>query len=239
MQVAFFSDVHGNAVGLEAVLREIERESPDEIVCLGDVPLFGPQPVAVVERIRQLDCPVIIGNTDEFALTREDEADKPQAVIDICEWGADQLSPEQLEFVESFEQSVRIQLDDDIALLAYHGSPRSPWEHIRVDASEAFLDEIVELTDATVLVGGHTHDQMHRTYRDVTFLNAGSVGYPTRTAQDGEEYCIPRAEWVLVEAENGSVTIEFRQTPFDLNTFREVTLQSDMPHRKDWLEAWQ
>lgn len=43
MLLAVISDIHGNLPALEAVVAELEREQPDELVCLGDVAL-GPQP---------------------------------------------------------------------------------------------------------------------------------------------------------------------------------------------------
>jgi predicted phosphodiesterase len=41
MRVALISDMHGNAVGLDAVLAELEREPIDQIVALGDVAQGG------------------------------------------------------------------------------------------------------------------------------------------------------------------------------------------------------
>ena len=43
MRVAALADIHGNLPALEAVLREVERESPDLIVFGGDV-VSGPMP---------------------------------------------------------------------------------------------------------------------------------------------------------------------------------------------------
>ena len=37
MKIALLSDIHGNAVALEAVLRDIDAEGVDLIICLGDV----------------------------------------------------------------------------------------------------------------------------------------------------------------------------------------------------------
>jgi predicted phosphodiesterase len=46
MVIALLSDVHGNAVGLEAVLGELEALSPDRVVCLGDVAGWDPSPAS-------------------------------------------------------------------------------------------------------------------------------------------------------------------------------------------------
>lgn len=41
MRVALISDMHGNAIGLDAMLAELEREHVDQIVALGDVAQAG------------------------------------------------------------------------------------------------------------------------------------------------------------------------------------------------------
>lgn len=241
MKVALLSDIHGNAVALDAVLDEIDREEPDEIVCLGDVAQTGPEPVATLDRIRQLGCPVINGNTDEWTITMEepdDKEDKPQEIYDIGGWVADQLSAEHERFIESFEETVEIELNDDVRLLCYHGSPRSPWEHIHVDAAEETLDEIIESMEADILAGGHTHDQMVRRHKDVTFVNAGSVGFPMEQNRAGDEYYPPWAEWTMVTASNGSVSVDLRRTALDVDAVREACRRSDMPHQEMWIDGW-
>ena len=42
MRIAIISDIHGNAVALEAVLNDLKTESIDHIVCLGDTVSDGP-----------------------------------------------------------------------------------------------------------------------------------------------------------------------------------------------------
>lgn len=66
MRIALLSDIHGNLVALERVLQERAQEPIDQVVCLGDVAARGPQPHEVIGRLRQLDCPVILGNTDAW-----------------------------------------------------------------------------------------------------------------------------------------------------------------------------
>jgi len=51
-RVALISDIHGNAVALEAVLADIARRAVDGIVGLGDVAAGGPQPREALARRR-------------------------------------------------------------------------------------------------------------------------------------------------------------------------------------------
>ena len=71
MRVAVISDIHGNAVALDAVLRDLESVKPHRVVNLGDAVQGGPQPAEVVEHLRRLQAPVVMGNADWFLLHGE------------------------------------------------------------------------------------------------------------------------------------------------------------------------
>nr|BBH91349.1 hypothetical protein KTC_61000 [Thermosporothrix sp. COM3] len=90
MKVALIADIHGNRVALDAALADIKRSGADMIVCLGDVVGTGPQPQAVLERLQALVCPVVMGNTDEWALRSaleqpEDEEARRIEELDLWE----------------------------------------------------------------------------------------------------------------------------------------------------------
>src|ERR671929_1548429 len=101
MRVALIADVHGNAVGLDSVLAELERERVDEIVSLGDVAQGGAQPAEVVERLRTLGCRCVFGNSDEFLLTldvdttgEDVEGEERERLLRRGEWSQAQLGEE-------------------------------------------------------------------------------------------------------------------------------------------------
>jgi len=81
MRVAVIADIHGNAVAFDAVLADLETQTVDRVVCLGDAIQGGPQPSEVAARLRELRCPVVYGNADAFLLTGES--------------GAESLTPQQ------------------------------------------------------------------------------------------------------------------------------------------------
>ena len=66
MRVALVSDVHGNLTALEAVVADLRRRAPDLVVHGGDLALMGPRPAEVIDRIRELGWPGVVGNTDEL-----------------------------------------------------------------------------------------------------------------------------------------------------------------------------
>ncbi|MGY0036784.1 metallophosphoesterase family protein [Pedobacter sp. NJ-S-72] len=63
--IAIFSDVHGNLPALQAVLNDIEKRKADQVYCLGDLVDFAPWTNEVIETIKGLQIPCLMGNHDE------------------------------------------------------------------------------------------------------------------------------------------------------------------------------
>jgi Icc-related predicted phosphoesterase len=61
MRVAVVSDIHGNLTAFEAVLADIWQCSPDLVLHGGDLADAGSSPVEIVDRIRSLGWPGVMG----------------------------------------------------------------------------------------------------------------------------------------------------------------------------------
>src|SRR5580700_1932277 len=71
MRIAVVSDIHGNRTAFKAVLDDLRRTAPDLIFHGGDLADGGSSPVEIVDRIRELGWPGIVGNTDEMLFAPE------------------------------------------------------------------------------------------------------------------------------------------------------------------------
>jgi len=233
MKVAIISDIHGHLIPLEAVLADIQRESPDQIVCLGDVAATGPQPHAVIERLQALACPVVMGNTDAFLLDPRPYAgdnEISRRFWEIEVWGVEQLSPDDLAFIDTFQPTVTVNMGDDAILLCFHGSPRSYDDIIRTTTAEADIAHLFAGYNAPVMAGGHTHEVMLRRYQSSLIINPGSVGLPYEFLPSGEAYNPAWAEYALVTDEDGEVSVTFRRVPVDAGRLIQSIRDSGMPH---------
>jgi hypothetical protein len=83
VKFAIFSDIHGNLEALEAVLADITAERVQEMICLGDIVGYGPNPAECLEMIRCLNCSVVMGNHDEACV----EPDMEQALNEYARAG--------------------------------------------------------------------------------------------------------------------------------------------------------
>src|SRR5688500_6187340 len=104
MRFILISDIHGNQLALEAVLRDARWAQGDKVACLGDTAILGPEPHAVLRTLRELGAPCIMGNHDAFLLEPDLVRKYTQAPIitQAIDWCRAQLSAEDLDFVRSF-----------------------------------------------------------------------------------------------------------------------------------------
>src|SRR5712691_8334598 len=87
IRTALISDIHGNAIALEAVLADLERDPVDQVICLGDTVQGGCQPAEVVALLRRLGCPTVLGNADAFVVDESVGAEEPtERQLDVREW---------------------------------------------------------------------------------------------------------------------------------------------------------
>lgn len=242
MRIALIADIHGNLVALDTVLHEMAQESFDQVICLGDVAAIGPQPHEVIDRLRQLQCPVILGNTDAWLLAPEGtKTSDSETLRAITAWCAERLTPEDREYLRTLPPLLEFPLDDGRTLLCYHGSPRSFNDVIAATTPAPVMQQMLAGSAATVMVGGHTHIQMIRRYEDAYLVNVGSVGLPGVNAGGPElpsNHHVRWAEYGALSVESGRLSIDLRRIPLDLTAVRKAGTDSGMPHLEWWTQTW-
>ena len=65
---AILSDIHANLEALTAVLADIDRLGVERILCLGDLVVYGPDPVACIDIVRERCEVVILGYFDQAVI---------------------------------------------------------------------------------------------------------------------------------------------------------------------------
>ncbi len=210
--VAAFSDAHGNALALEAVLRDIRDHAPDIVVNLGDQVWGQVDPLAAYQLQADLQAVEVRGNNDEKPLL--EPAGLPDFERRYAAWLAERIPREFLQRLGSLPVSVSL-LDDRV--LAAHGTPSSPWQLLLwqvaggqlVPRAEAEVEaELETLGGGTELVlVGHTHRERTLRLGERLVVNVGPVAWQ----RDGD----PRARWTLLKYESGRWTAELRRVQYD------------------------
>ena len=213
MRVAALADVHGNAVALEAVLAELEREQPDLIVSCGDL-TWGPLPLETVELLapwrERLLC--VRGNSERELLER--------GLLDseAARWEHEQHDRGELsDYLGRTQPAVVVEVDGLGSTLFCHGSPRSDEECVTVATPAERVAEFTAEVEAACVVTAHTHMQYDRRVGGTRLLNPGSVGLPYEP-EPGSAY------WALLGPD-----VELRRTPYDLDGAVERLRAGGMP----------
>jgi predicted phosphodiesterase len=228
MGIAIVSDIHGNLTALDAVIADLERERPEAVIQGGDLALGGAHPAEVVDRIRELGWPGVVGNTDELLwrpeglAERERRAPKLRRVLRVLfqvqgPATRELLGPGRLDWLRGLPQEHR--LED---LLVLHASPGDLWRAPMPDAEDSKLIDVYGGLEAACVVYGHIHRPYVRELATLTVANSGSVGQPG----DGD----PRASYLRVEA--GEVSI--RRVAYDIEREIAALSKRDYPYA-DWL----
>ena len=246
MRIAVISDMHGNDLAFEAVEEDIKREKVDRIVCLGDAIQGGPQPAEVVQRLRRINCPVVMGNADAWLISGEETADEgipPERLKkmgDIRLWSLSKLTEDDIDFIAKFQPTVTIKLEDGVDLLCFHGSPASFDDVILPAAPEEEFQKLLGRYVGQVLTGGHTHAQQLRRLGDLFFFNPGSVGFAySHNQPDDEFHADPWAEYAILTTGNGQVSVEFRRIPFEPQELIRIHRESGRHFAEDAIAQYQ
>jgi putative phosphoesterase len=240
MRIAVISDMHGNDLAFEVVESDIKNRNVDQIVCLGDAVQGGPQPSEVVQRLRRLNCPVVMGNADSWLVTGVASADEgipPERLArmeEVRKWSLSRLTEDDLALIAEFQPTVRLNLKNGIDLLCFHGSPVSFNDVILPGAPEPEFEKFLGPYANHILAGGHTHAQQIRRVGELFFFNPGSVGFSYNHNQLPDQFSAdPWAEYAILTAEDDRVALEFCRVPFDPQALIRIYLESGRPFAED------
>ncbi len=212
---AIISDIHGNLEALQVVLADIESRGIREIVCLGDVIGYGPNPRECLDQVIEKCRLCMMGNHDHAALY--EPLNFNAAAEKAAYWTRQTLEREP--DVERRNRRwrflchlpVRVKEPD---VLFVHASPRRPInEYIFPEDVFTNPQKVIanfERLDAHVCFVGHTHQPgvflddpyfdpphelpdspFYEIEEERVIINVGSVGQP----RDRD----PRASYVVVD----------------------------------------
>lgn len=225
MRIAVLADVHGNLPALEAALSHLEAQGgAEEIWVLGDLVVFCPYPVQVLERLTALPkARFLQGNTDRYLVTGRrppqmtvEDASQWERLPGFLEerdanfrWTVEQLSYNWYSFLRELPFEQRVDIPGYGTVLGVHASPLGDEVGIWEDTGEDELRDMLAGIDARLLLCGHTHHQLGRWLEEeVGVVNGGSVGLPL----DGDQ----RAAYAILDFEGGDCWAAFHRVTYDV-----------------------
>jgi predicted phosphodiesterase len=236
MQKAIISDIHGNLEALEAVLTDIDYHGLEEIICLGDIVGYGPDPVGCVDLVRKRCKVTICGNHDIAVLNQAFGFNKwAKRAID---WTRRKLKPgflsrpqtrERWQFMSTLPDRY---IEDNGDLLYVHGSPRDPVmeymdENDLMNVGFGPDNKVIEVFKLVQWVSfiGHSHKPGIFIYKadkdDYAFIHLWDL--PDLRLDLGE-----KGKWKCVinvgsvgQPRDGDKTVQYRRVYYDVELTRK------------------
>lgn len=217
--IAVLGDIHGNLWALEAVLAEVDRLRPQQVVVTGDLALGGPRPAECVTAIRRRGYPTVRGNTDEWLTTA------PTQVHDHLSWTSQQLGEENRRYLAGLPFLWRHSYDSG-DLVVVHATPWSVGDVVPPDAPDSLAQRVFVEARATAVVYGHIHWGYVREIGTGLLVNAGSVGSP----YDGD----PRASYAILDSREAKWKATLQRVPYDVDQAVRAARALETPQATLW-----
>lgn len=235
--IAIISDIHGNYTALQSVLEKINDLNTEisDIMCLGDLVGYNPEPEKSVNKIRKVCSKVIAGNHDKAMVGELDTSWFRGSVKKSIRWTQNQLSKSNLDYLKDLDTREDIIIDGKKIILA-HGSPNenAPFTYIFNKFDIKNIEPLI--MNANILFIGHTHipycfcnkgegwiniDQKNIEINpDYNYIiNVGSVGQP----RDRD----PRSSFVIYDPKSNNIT--FKRNEYDIEEVQRKFKDTDLP----------
>jgi diadenosine tetraphosphatase ApaH/serine/threonine PP2A family protein phosphatase len=230
------TDIHANLEALNACVADAAVRRYDELLVLGDVIGYGPDPNAVSDCLRALNLRAIVrGNHDKVALGVEQADGFNSAARNAARWTINALTPENRAWVAALPMGPCV-VDDTVVIC--HGSPFDEDTYIFDE-----LDAMRALTTATrrVCLFGHTHYAIafQLSPNGLAVVGPGDDGSAEVALEDGRRYLVnpgsvgqprdgdPRAAYAIVDTERK--LLEMRRIEYPIEITQEKMIQAGLP----------
>ncbi len=224
MRIALLSDIHGNFLALDAVLKDIEAQGGvDSYWVLGDLVAIGPEPVRVLETLLALPNAVFTrGNTDRYVVTGERpspfDADVKrdltllplyQEVNNCFAWAQGAITGAgYFSWLSGLSLEYRYTLPEGTRCLGVHASPgQDDGRGLNPTSTKQEIQDLVEDCKADIIFIGHTHSPFDTMFNNLRIVNLGSLSNPHPPDL--------RASYVILEANNDAYQLSHRRVDYD------------------------
>jgi predicted phosphodiesterase len=230
MKYAILSDIHSNVDALNVVLADAQEQKCTHYICLGDVVGYGPNPKECLEIIRELNCPTVMGNHDEYCATELDLTGFNPMASDAIKWTRAQLGSEEKAWLRDLKY---VRIVESFTMV--HATLDLPerWAYVfdKLAASASF-----NYQHTAVCFNGHTHVPIAFVRSDKGiqgglyskikievgrkyFINCGSIGQP----RDRN----PKAAYVIFDLLNN--IIEMRRLEYNIAAVQAKIRAAGLP----------
>lgn len=219
IKVAIISDIHGNSIALEEILKDAKKNNVDDYIFSGDLVNDLPFGNETLEIVKSTSDKVLKGNKEQYLIEYEQEKyDWKNIQFNNTRFMYNELSEENREYIRKLPHVLNVEYEG-VKLLVAHGSPKSVEELLNQWNTELIKKYVDEL-EADCLIFGHTHEKMW--YEEINgkiVINAGCAGV--------SPYYIGKAEYVILTIKNGKIeNIDLRLVDYNIEDVKQKIIES-------------
>ncbi len=230
MKYAILTDIHANLEGLQTALADSRAQQCTHYVCLGDIVGYGPNPKECLQIIRELDCPTVMGNHDEYCSTDAETTGFNPMAAEGIKWTRAQLSDEEKTWLRNLKY---VRLTESFTIVHATLDLPEKWAYVfdKLAASSS-----INYQRTPVCFNGHTHIPIAFVRSDKGlqgglyskikievgrkyFVNVGSIGQP----RDRN----PKCAYATFDLINN--VIELRRLDYDIGTTQKKIRDAGLP----------
>jgi predicted phosphodiesterase len=234
MKYGIISDIHSNLEAFQAVLEALSGQV-DEIICLGDIVGYNPNPNECCDLVIKSKIPAIAGNHDYAVAGKINDFNFNIAAQAAIAWTKEVIEPVYKEFLKDLPPRLEFEHFEIV-----HGSPRNPIEEYIMGMEEAY--PCFNFMKKPLCFVGHTHrpafyclnhggeGEEFRIKGEGTFstrnisrviFNVGAVGQP----RDGD----PRAAYAIFDTKSKEIILN--RVAYNLGETQEKMRRLSFPVR--------
>lgn len=223
-KIILLADLHGNMTAVNAVEKEINAVSPDEIWFLGDALGKGPQNVETCDWVRKNCCRFVSGNWDCWVSDRNN-------TFKGNDFYQKQIGEERMDWLATLPAEDEV-LISGIRFRLFHGRPAlnlvQGWD------SDDYIMSFFNSGGKTY--GGIICADSHR-----PFIRSTHSGYAVNTGSIGNSLGVPKAHALLIEGEIGCpapapLRMTILSVPYDNEEAAEIARQTEgLPSKEAYI----
>lgn len=232
VRIAVISDIHGNMLALNEVIKDIKNKNISQVYCLGDLVDFAPWSNDVISFFKNSGIPCLLGNHDEriafdlplFPLLHHDNYEtknrfeainhsKKHINLENKEWLGS--LPYQFELVYKINDSYK-------KILLVHASLDRNDEYVYESDDKQKMYSVLKEKEVDALVMGHTHQSYVQQFSDILFVNSGSVGRSKEIDR--------KATYSILTLDENSIKVEIIKIDYPIEEVASAIYSSEIPN---------
>lgn len=216
MKIGILTDIHNNAVALDAVLQEFDKQNCKKIVCAGDIIGIGPYPEETVQKVMTIPNLVAVrGNHEKYLLEGmpsqyPNDEGMGYEEMEYHKWEHGRLTKSSIAFLSGLPYRVDFnELGKNISVMHYCMNHRNQYVNYIPHPTEINLLSLFPEAQQDIVIYGHDHTRTICHSQNKWFINSGSLGCPAN------EQNIARAA-ILEIKENRHVSVQSIEVKYDV-----------------------